>query len=173
MIVTWYFRHSFADLARLQRIRVVGNAKAGNGGQPQPDGKSEGVEKRQNPQQAIGAVHVDRLLHGLQVRDNVAVAQHHALGHAGAAAGKNDRSQRIELDLGGNQRAPQQRSGNDARHDGPNDFVELGNRAATSSIITMPGCFSMPSRLKSFSVVKMVFRPARSTATSIACFDEV
>ena len=44
---------------------------------------------------------------------------------------------------------------------------------ATSSIITMPGCFSIPNRLNSFSVVKIVLSPQRSTATSIACFDEV
>ena len=44
---------------------------------------------------------------------------------------------------------------------------------ATSSIITMPGCFSIPNRLSSFSVVKIVLRPERSTATSIDCFDAV
>ena len=52
-------------------------------------------------------------------------------------------------------------------------LFSLVKRRATSSTITIPGCFSMPSRVRSFSVVKIVLIPVRSIATLMASFEAV
>ena len=51
------------------------------------------MEKRQNAQQHVVAAEVNDLVDGADVRADVAMREHHALGLAGRAGGEDDRQQ--------------------------------------------------------------------------------
>ncbi len=80
------FAAQLTDLARLERVRVIDDAEAGNDGKPEPVRETERVKEGQNSQQAVASAYVDSLLHAFNVGDDVAVAEHHSLGNARAAA---------------------------------------------------------------------------------------
>ena len=88
--------HERADGTGIERIRMKHHAHAERGGQAQRAGETEGMEKRQNAENAIAFAKAKHLLQLRDVRSDVVMGQHHALGIAGAAAGKNDRGQRVE-----------------------------------------------------------------------------
>ena len=58
-------------------------AEAGNQGKPETARESEGMEERQNSEQAVVAVHADGLLDAFEVRDDVTMAENDALWNAG------------------------------------------------------------------------------------------
>src|ERR1700759_630362 len=59
--------------------------------QAKRSGKSEGVKKGQNTQNAVSLVQMEDLFQLLDVRREIEMRQHHAFGFAGRPAGKNNR----------------------------------------------------------------------------------
>ena len=65
--------------------------------QRQPDchGEAEGVKERQHADDAVVLVDPEQLCDGFDIGNDVVVREHHAFGHAGAAARKNNGCERI------------------------------------------------------------------------------
>src|SRR5271165_6415422 len=78
-----------ADNLRVQRVGVIDNADAIDGGKPQSRHESEGVKEGQNTKDFVPAIEHEHLGYLLNVRHNIRVGQHHALRIAGAAAGED------------------------------------------------------------------------------------
>ena len=85
--------HQLADAAAIDRVWVIHRARAEQRRQPQRAGEAERVEKRQDAENPVIPIQRKRLANLLNVRDDVVVREHHALGCAGAAARENDRGQ--------------------------------------------------------------------------------
>ena len=84
-----------ADRLRIHRIGMVNHAEAGNQRQPQRAGEAERMEERQHAEHDVLSCELKELTGRVDVREHVAMRQHHALGYAGAAARKDDRGQRV------------------------------------------------------------------------------
>ncbi len=85
-----------ADHSRIQGIGMKHHAGTHRCGQAQSGREAEGMEKRQNPHDAIVRPQKEDLVELLDVRRNVVLRQHHALGLARRPAGENNRCQVIE-----------------------------------------------------------------------------
>jgi hypothetical protein len=69
---------------------VVDDAKAGGGRQPDGSGEPERVKERQHPHHHIVGHQIEDLPDGIDIRKDVAVREHDAFRHAGAAAGEDN-----------------------------------------------------------------------------------
>ena len=88
--------HEFADGGEIERAGMVDHAHAQRRGQPQRHREAERMKERQHAQQAIVGVEHEHLPHLLDIGGDVVVREHHALGLARAAAGKNNRGEIVE-----------------------------------------------------------------------------
>ena len=86
-----------ADDLRVEWIGVEDHADALHRGQPKPGGESEGMKEGQDAENLVAAAEHEDLADLADVRHDVEVREHDALGIAGAAAGKDDRGQLIHL----------------------------------------------------------------------------
>ena len=72
----------------LQRRGIVDEVQAADDRIPERDGAAEAVEQGQAAQHGVGARHVQTAAELRDIGDQIAVGEHHALGLAGTAAGK-------------------------------------------------------------------------------------
>ena len=78
----------FADLARLQRVRMIGGRSPDLERQPQRDRVTERVEERQDAEEAVFWRRVDRLNDRFAVGGDIAMGEHDAFGLARRARWK-------------------------------------------------------------------------------------
>ena len=83
----------------IERVGMIHHARADGGGHAQRDREAEGMEKRQDAEHAIMVREIQDVTELLKIRENVVMREHHALGFAGAAAGKNHRCQVVQSNL--------------------------------------------------------------------------
>jgi len=88
--------HGRAHAPGIQRVRIKNDAGAQHHRQAERDGEAEGMEEGQDAQQPLRFVEGDDLAALLDVGEKVELREHHALGLAGAAAGKDDGRQSVQ-----------------------------------------------------------------------------
>ena len=84
------FRHYFADLRSLSGVGMIRSAASAHQRQPDGDREPEGVEEGEHAHDYVVVIDPEHLRHGLNVRKNIVVREHHAFGDARAAARKDD-----------------------------------------------------------------------------------
>ena len=95
---------------------MIGRAEAGDERQPQRHRVAEGVKERQDAEHDIAVAEAEQRVGAVDVGEDVAMRQHHAFRHAGAAAGKNYCRERLGVVW--RQKEPRdQRGWKDARRD--------------------------------------------------------
>ena len=86
-----------ADGLCVERIDVEDDSDALDCGQPEPGHETEGVKEGQDAKNLVTAIEHEHLVDLADIRHDVEVREHDALGIAGAAAGKDDGCQLIHL----------------------------------------------------------------------------
>ena len=76
---------------------MVDDARAKGERKRESPGEAEGMEERQYSQNTIAAPEREGLSQLLQIGADVVMREHHTLGIAGTAAGKNDRREAIQV----------------------------------------------------------------------------
>ncbi len=85
-----------ADGFGIERVGMVRHPHAQHRRQAKRAREAEGMEERQDAHEAVASVQAEDLFELLDVRADVVVAEHHALGIARAAAGEDDRRQIVQ-----------------------------------------------------------------------------
>ena len=76
---------------------MIDDAHAASRGHPQRHRKSERVEERQHPQDAVAAAQHERLRDLIDIRGEIVMGEHHPFGISRAPAGKNNGGEIVEL----------------------------------------------------------------------------
>ena len=91
--------HERSNRSCIERIGVEDHAQSARQRQHEGSRKSEGVEEGQDAEYPVVAVESEALVELRDVRNDIVVREHDALGIAGAAAGKDHRSEISWLNL--------------------------------------------------------------------------
>ena len=91
-------RASLATICASSGVTVVGGADIQEQRPPQRDREAERMKERHDAQHRVARPRMDDLLDRLDIRADVVMREHHALGHAGRAGGEDDRHHIVAAD---------------------------------------------------------------------------
>ena len=83
---------------------------------PQRDREAQRMEERHDAEHRVVRPRMDDLVDRLDIRGDVVVREHHALGHAGRAGGEDDRGHVVAADPVQAEHAIEQEAGHQRRH---------------------------------------------------------